>query len=86
MVASRFSGGLAVVKDNFVIYMGGMNLGSAHPSVYLLDLSSESLQWKPSVDMLVKRRHLGVGVINNYLYAVSFIEILVINFCYKVDT
>jgi len=35
MNASRFSGGLAVVKDNFMIYMGGMNLGSAHQSVYL---------------------------------------------------
>ncbi|XP_029347586.1 ring canal kelch homolog isoform X3 [Acyrthosiphon pisum] len=71
MIASRFSGGLAVVKDNFVIYMGGVNLGSVHQSVYLLDLSSESPYWKSTVDMLIKRRHLGVGVINNYLYAVG---------------
>eukprot|EP00102_Acyrthosiphon_pisum_P027940 XP_016665150.1 PREDICTED: ring canal kelch homolog [Acyrthosiphon pisum] len=70
-IASRFSGGLAVVKDNFVIYLGGVNLGSAHQSVYMLDLSSESPYWKSSVDMLIKRRHLGVGVINNYIYAVG---------------
>lgn len=27
MIAPRFSGRLAEVRDNFVIYMGGMNLG-----------------------------------------------------------
>ncbi|CAI6370671.1 unnamed protein product [Macrosiphum euphorbiae] len=30
--------------------------------------------WKPSADMLVKRRHLEVGVINNHLYAVEGVD------------
>jgi len=41
-------------------------------SVDVLDLFSESPCWKPSVDMLVRRKDLGVGVINNVLYVVSY--------------
>jgi len=40
-------------------------------SVDVLDLSSESPCWKSDVDMLIKRKDLGVGVINNFLYVVS---------------
>lgn len=42
-------------------------------SVDMLYLSIESPCWKSSVDMLVNREDLGVGVINDYLYAVSYI-------------
>jgi len=40
-------------------------------SVFVLDLSSESPCWQPSVDMLVERDSLRVGVINDNIYAVS---------------
>lgn len=46
-------------------------------SVDVLELPSESPRWKPSVDMLVKRVVLGVGVINNNLYAVSYVELFI---------
>jgi len=70
MITRRCRGGLAVVKDNFVFAMGG-SPESLYQSVDVLDLSLESPSWKSSVDMLVNREDLGVGVINNYLYAVS---------------
>jgi len=46
-----------------------------HRSVYMLDLSSESPCWQPSVDMLVERKLSGVGVINDNIYAVSNVEL-----------
>jgi len=55
--------------------MGGHSIGSIVRSVDVLDLFSESPCWKPTVDMLVNRTELGVGVINNYLYAVSYIAV-----------
>ncbi|XP_016658428.1 ring canal kelch homolog isoform X1 [Acyrthosiphon pisum] len=72
MITNRRNVGLAVVKDNLVFAVGG----STHffrqvRSVDVLDLSAESPCWKPSVEMFVKRNKVGVGVINNYLYAVS---------------
>ncbi|XP_060875473.1 ring canal kelch homolog [Metopolophium dirhodum] len=70
MITRRCRGGLAVVKDNFVFAMGG-SPESLYQSVDVLDLSLESPCWKSSVDMLVNREDLGVGVINNYLYAVG---------------
>lgn len=71
MITRRCRGGLAVVKDNFVFAMGG-TAESLYQSVDVLDLSSESLCWKPSVDMMVNREDLGVGVVNDFLYAVSY--------------
>lgn len=68
-------GGLALLKDNFVFAVGGVNGRSSLQSVDILDLSSESPCWKSCVDMLVKRRGLGVGILNNYLYAVSYVKI-----------
>ena len=41
----------------------------------MLDLSSESPCWQPSVDMLVERRLSGFGVINDKIYAVSNVEL-----------
>lgn len=78
MIKIRFGGGLAVIKDNFVFYMGGYNSTGTHKSLEMLDLTSKSPCWKSSVGMLTKRRNLGVGVLNNYIYAVSYIEILLI--------
>jgi len=75
MISPRYGGGLAVVKDNFVLYMGAHTYQISE-SVHVLDLFSESPNWKPTTNMLVKREHLGVGVIDNYIYAVSYIEIL----------
>jgi len=58
--------------------MGGFYSDETYKSVEMLDFTSKSPCWKSSVDMLTKRRHLGVGLINNYIYAVSYIEILLI--------
>ncbi|XP_029348372.1 kelch-like protein 2 isoform X3 [Acyrthosiphon pisum] len=72
MITSRGRAGLAVVKDNLVFAVGGFDDDvESLRSVDVLDLSSESPCWKPSVGMLVERDILGVGVINNYLYAVG---------------
>jgi len=72
MITNRHKTGLVVVKDNLVFSVGGSNgLGKLLRSVYVLDLSSETPCWKPSVDMLVGREGPGVGVINDNLYAVS---------------
>ncbi|XP_060857520.1 ring canal kelch homolog [Metopolophium dirhodum] len=72
MITQRIGGGLAVVKENFVFFMGGFcHSRKTHRSVYVLDFSSELLSWKPSIDMIVPRQHLGVGIINNYIYAVG---------------
>ncbi|XP_008186424.1 ring canal kelch homolog [Acyrthosiphon pisum] len=72
MITSRKNPGLAVVNDNLVFAVGG-STDHFEPlrSVDVLDLSSESPCWKPSVDMIVKRNILGVGVINNHVYAVG---------------
>jgi len=76
MITFRRFPDLAVTNDKLVYAVGG----SSHRykilrSVEVLDLSSESPCWKPSVDMLVERYGFGVGVINNYLYVVSNVEL-----------
>jgi len=97
MMLPHDRGGLAVVKDNFMFYVGGFSLKFARflRHLYVLDLTSESHYWKQSVDMIVNRGHLGVGVINNHIYAVSYIVVISVilvisyfisNFCYKVGT
>eukprot|EP00102_Acyrthosiphon_pisum_P018706 XP_016655916.1 PREDICTED: ring canal kelch homolog [Acyrthosiphon pisum] len=67
----RHGAGLAVLYDHFVFSMGGYSSGKSHRHVVVLDLFSESLCWKRTVAMLVERAELGVGVINNNLYAVG---------------
>ncbi|KAL4088538.1 hypothetical protein QTP88_023632 [Uroleucon formosanum] len=71
-IRNRGRHGLVIINDNLVFDVGGYgpNLTSLR-SVDVLDLSSESPCWKPSVDMLVKRIFLGVGVINDKIYAVG---------------
>ncbi|XP_008179322.1 kelch-like protein 2 [Acyrthosiphon pisum] len=49
MITPRCGGGISVVKDNFVFYMGGINNRSSRQSIEVLDLSSESPCWKPTV-------------------------------------
>ncbi|XP_060879864.1 ring canal kelch homolog isoform X2 [Metopolophium dirhodum] len=73
IMTPHFLGSLAVVKDNFVFAVGriGYSLDLPCQSVNVLDVSSESPHWKPTTNMLVKRRNLGVGVINDYIYAVG---------------
>ncbi|XP_016659592.1 ring canal kelch homolog isoform X2 [Acyrthosiphon pisum] len=71
MITPSLGGGLAVVNDNCLLYLGGRNTESIFQSVHGLDLTSESPRWKPTYDMLVKRWGFGVGVINNYIYAVG---------------
>jgi len=66
---------VAVLKDNFLFALVDNSSLSILQSVDALDLSSESLCWNSSVNMLVTRTEFGVGVINNYLYAVSFVEL-----------
>ncbi|KAL5236033.1 hypothetical protein ACI65C_003443 [Semiaphis heraclei] len=70
MITPRDSIGVGVVNDNFVFAVGGFNI-SALRCVEVLNLSSESPCWKPTVNMLVKRQLVGVGVIKNYIYAVG---------------
>ncbi|XP_060872834.1 kelch-like protein 3 [Metopolophium dirhodum] len=63
---------LVVINDNFVYDVGGYAHGlSPYQSVLVLDLSAETLCWQPCDDMLVERKLLGVGVINNNIYAVG---------------
>jgi len=71
MVIQRYGPGIGVVNNNFVFAVGGFSTSSAFKSVEVLNLSSESPCWKIDVDMLVKRKLLGVGVINYHVYAVS---------------
>lgn len=73
----RIKTGIAVLKDNIVFAVGGV-VRSSLRSVDVLDLCSQPPCWKSSVDMLFKRNHLGVGVINNHLYAVSYVQIQLI--------
>ncbi|XP_016660787.1 ring canal kelch homolog isoform X2 [Acyrthosiphon pisum] len=62
--------GLGVIRDQFVFVMGGVNERSSK-SVSMLDVSSQSPFWVPMVDMLVSRRRLGVGVLDDSIYAVG---------------
>ncbi|XP_016655849.1 kelch-like protein 2 [Acyrthosiphon pisum] len=62
--------GLAVIRDQFVFAVGGVN-GSSSKSVSMLDVSSQSPSWVPMVDMLVSRKRLGVGVLGDSIYAVG---------------
>jgi len=62
--------GFGVINDQFVFAVGGVNQSSSK-SVSRLDVSSQPLSWVPMVNMLVCRYRLGVGVLDNCIYAVS---------------
>ena len=66
----RLTGGLAVIRDQFVFAVGGVNESSSR-SVNMLDVSSQSPSWVPMADMLESRNELGVGVLDDCIYAVS---------------
>ncbi|XP_016662058.1 kelch-like protein 17 isoform X2 [Acyrthosiphon pisum] len=66
----RKTAGFCVLSDQFVFVMGGVN-GRSSKSVSMLDVSSQSPFWVPMVDMLVSRRRLGVGVLDDSIYAVG---------------
>ncbi|XP_029346291.1 ring canal kelch homolog [Acyrthosiphon pisum] len=71
MITPRYAGGLAVVKDNFALYLGGRNSESTSQAVDAINLSSELPHWEPNYNMSVKRQRFGVGVIDNCIYAVG---------------
>lgn len=71
----RMTAGIGVIIHQFVFVMGGVNQSSSK-SVSMLDVSSRSPSWVPIVDMLVSRNGLGVGVLDNCIYAVSYTNIL----------
>lgn len=73
--------GIGVIEDKFVFAVGGVDNNSSK-SVNMLNLSSQSPCWISVYDMLVSREYLGVGVIDNCLYAVSLTIYLFITFLY----
>ncbi|XP_060870638.1 ring canal kelch homolog isoform X2 [Metopolophium dirhodum] len=66
----RKTAGFGVISDQFVFVMGGVN-GSSSKSVSMLDVFSQSPSWIQMVDMEVKRKDLGVGVLDDCIYAVG---------------
>jgi len=67
---------LALIADQFVIAFGRIHrsstLGRSYSCIQMLDLFSRKFSWVPMVNMLVDRNRLGVGVLNNSIYAVSY--------------
>lgn len=66
--------GFGVIKDKFVYSVGGYDYLNPMP-VSMLDVSSRSPSWVPMANMLVSRKGLGVGVLDNCIYAVSYTNI-----------
>lgn len=73
MSTRRCRAGLAVLKDRRVFAVGGFNGSLRVRTVDMLDLSSPSPCWVPTVAMLARRGTLGVAVLDNCIYAVSYI-------------
>ncbi|CAI6377263.1 unnamed protein product [Macrosiphum euphorbiae] len=67
---SRKCAGFGVINHQFVFAVGGVD-GSSSTSVSMLDVSSQSPSWVPMADMLVSRMRLGVGVLDDCIYAVG---------------
>lgn len=74
MSTRRCRAGLAVLKDCRVFAVGGFNGSLRVRTVDMLDLSSPSPCWVPTVAMLARRGTLGVAVLDNCVYAVSYTE------------
>ncbi|XP_029344678.1 kelch-like protein 3 isoform X2 [Acyrthosiphon pisum] len=66
----RRTAGLGVIRDQFVFAVGGVNESSSK-SVNMLDVSSQSPSWVSMADMVVKRGRLGIGVLDDCIYAVG---------------
>lgn len=71
-------GPLALIKEHIIVSFGNDFVPNATRSVFMLDLSLQSPCWVNSADMLVKRRNIGVGVLNDCIYVVSYTNILLI--------
>ncbi|XP_060877606.1 kelch-like protein 3 isoform X2 [Metopolophium dirhodum] len=67
---SRVTASVGVIKDQFVFVVGGVNQSSSR-SVSMLDVSLQLPCWVPMVDMLVSRHQLGVGILDDCIYAVG---------------
>jgi len=63
-----------VIRDRFVYAVGSLDIMSP-TSVSMLDVSSRSPSWVPMANMLDIRDGLGVGVLDNCIYAVSYTNI-----------
>lgn len=73
----RRSAGLAIIKHNFMFAVGGVHNCTSSDTVEMLNLSSDFFfSWVESVDMLVPRIRFGVGVLNDCIYAVSYILLI----------
>ncbi|KAL4083197.1 hypothetical protein QTP88_028527 [Uroleucon formosanum] len=73
LIRARRRHSLAITNDNLVFVAGGHHCRrSIIKTVDVLDLSSESLCWQPNINMMLfERLFLGIGVINNNIYAVG---------------
>lgn len=71
MTTRRCSFGLAVLKDCRVFAVGGYNGLAKVRTVEMLDLSSPSPCWVPTVPMLSCRMRFGIAVLDGCVYAVS---------------
>ncbi|KAE9545636.1 hypothetical protein AGLY_001179 [Aphis glycines] len=60
-----------VIKDQFVLAMGGFQFGSNCQFVEMLDVSSQSPCWIPMMGLLVNRKDFGVGTLDNCVYAIG---------------
>jgi kelch-like protein 2/3 len=66
---------LVLLKEHFLFAVGNIFTSK---SVLMLDLSLQSPCWIPIVNMLVNRTNIGVGVIDDKIYAVSYTNVLLI--------
>ncbi|XP_060870648.1 kelch-like protein 2 [Metopolophium dirhodum] len=62
--------GLGVIRDQFVFAVGDVN-NLCSQSVSILDVSLQSPSWVPMANMVVKRQRLGVGVLDDCIYAIG---------------
>jgi len=71
-MSMKFGGGcgLALIKEHLVFALGNKFIDPR--SFKMLDLSSHTLQWKSTVNMLVNRTLFGFGVLDDRIYAVSY--------------
>jgi len=67
---------IALIADQFVIAVGRIQNSSMFcrfdQLIQVLDLFSRKSIWVPMINMLDDRDRLGVGVLNNSIYAVSY--------------
>lgn len=73
---------MGVINDKFVFAVGGGNSPSLFGSLEMLDVFSEELCWEPKNSTAISRQHLGVGALDNCIYAVSYANVKLIS-CYK---